>query len=224
MIRINLLPVREARRKNEARQQLVMLGASIIGAILLCGVAHHLMRGRISDTQARVRALEAQLAQYKPQQEQVDAFKAKKAEIEQKLQVIERLERSRSGPVHILDELASRIPERVWLTNLNANNGQVELTGMSLDNELIALFLTALNDSAYFANVELESSELKTVKELKLNTFKIRAQLESPDAPAGDVAQAEPARAPAGAKAAAGTTPARATSAKPAGAPASAGL
>jgi type IV pilus assembly protein PilN len=224
VIRINLLPVREARRKNEVRQQLMMLAVSVIGAVLLCGVVHHVMGSRISDTQARVKALETQLAQFKPQQEQVDAFKAKKAEIEQKLTVIERLERSRSGPVHILDELASRIPERVWLTNLNANNGQVELSGMSLDNELIALFLTGLNDSPYFANVELEESELKTVKELKLNTFKIRAQLESPDAPAGEAPQAAPAKAPAGAKRAPAGAPARAMTGKPAGTPAAAGL
>ena len=223
MIRINLLPVREARRKNEARQQLMMLAVSLVGAVLLCGVAHHVMRTRISDTEARVKALEAQLSQFKPQQEQVDAFKAKKAEIEQKLTVIERLERSRSGPVHILDELATRIPERVWLTNLNANNGQVELTGMSLDNELIALFLTGLNDSPYFANVELESSELKTVKELKLNTFKIRAQLESPDAPAGEAPMPVPGSGPA--KRGAAAAPARAGAARaPGRAPAAAGL
>jgi len=220
VIRINLLPVREARRKNEVRQQLLMIAASVVGALLLCGVAQHVMSSRIEGAQARVKSLEAQLAQFKPQQEQVDAFKAKKAEIEQKLGVIERLERSRSGPVHILDELASRIPERVWLTNLNANNGQVELSGMSLDNELIALFLTALNDSPYFANVELESSELKTVKELKLNTFKIRAQLESPDAPAGEAAQASPASAPGAAKRA----PAPAAARAGAKAPAAAGL
>jgi len=220
VIRINLLPVREARRKNEVRQQLLMIAASVVGALLLCGVAQHVMSSRIEGAQARVKSLEAQLTQFKPQQEQVDAFKAKKAEIEQKLGVIERLERSRSGPVHILDELASRIPERVWLTNLNANNGQVELSGMSLDNELIALFLTALNDSPYFANVELESSELKTVKELKLNTFKIRAQLESPDAPAGETAQASPASAPGAAKRA----PAPAAARAGAKAPAAAGL
>jgi hypothetical protein len=123
-------------------------------------------------------------AQYKPQQDQVESFKSKKSEIEQKLEVIQRLERSRSGPVHILDELASRTPERVWLTTLSAKGGRIELEGMSLDNELVALFLTALNDSAYFANVELKTTELKTVDSLKLNTFRIVAQLESPDAPA----------------------------------------
>jgi type IV pilus assembly protein PilN len=202
VIRINLLPVREARRKNEVRQQLMILASSLVGAILVAGVTQHLMDSRIEDAHQRVKALEAQLQQFKPQQEQVDAFKQKKAEIEQKLTVIERLERSRSGPVHILDELASRTPERVWLTNLNANNGQVELTGMSLDNELIALFLTSLNDSPYFANVELGETELKTVKELKLNTFKIHAQLESPDAPAGQPAPPQPAAGKAAPKAA----------------------
>ena len=219
MIRINLLPVREARRKNEVRQQLLMLAASVVGAVVVCFGIQHVMSGRIEDAHERVKSLEQQLQQFKPQQEQVDAFKKKKAEIEQKLAVIERLERSRSGPVHILDELASRIPERVWLTSLSANNGQVELAGLSLDNELIALFLTALNDSPYFTNVELGETELKTVKDLKLNTFKIHAQLESPDAPAG----AAPAGAPApgaGAKAA----PAKAVAPKPAQSSRAAGL
>jgi len=153
------------------------------------------MVGSIASARGRVASLNAQLEQYKPQQEQVAKFKAKKAEIEQKLAVIENLERSRSGPVHIMDELASHIPERVWLTDLNADNGQIALGGMSLDNELVALFLTALNDSPYFARVELESTELKLIESLKLNTFKIRAALESPDVPGGQpVAAAATAR------------------------------
>jgi len=195
VIRINLLPVREARRKAGVRQQMVLLAASLLCAVVLSGVMHVWMLGSISSARGRVTSLNAQLEQYKPQQEQVAQFKAKKAEIEQKLAVIENLERSRSGPVHIMDELASHIPERVWLTDLNADNGQIALGGMSLDNELVALFLTALNDSPYFARVELESTELKLIESLKLNTFKIRAALESPDVPGGQpVAAAATAR------------------------------
>ena len=184
MIRINLLPVREARRKADLQQQLMLIAVAAVGSLVLATGFHQFVRSGITSTNKRVEALKTQLAQFKPQQEQVDAFKAKKADIEQKLQVIDRLEKSRSGPVHILDELASRTPERVWLTSLSATGGKIQLEGMSLDNELVALFLTALNDSAYFANVELKETELKTVDELKLNTFKIVAQLESPDAPA----------------------------------------
>jgi type IV pilus assembly protein PilO len=197
VIRINLLPVREARRKAGVRQQVMLLAVALAGAVVLSGGFHQWMRGRISATQGRVISLQAQLEKFKPQQEQVAEFKAKKAEIEQKLAVIANLERSRSGPVHIMDELATHIPERVWLTGVTADKGQIALGGMSLDNELVALFLTSLNDSPYFANVELESTELKLVDSLKLNTFRIRAALESPDAPA---AAATPAAAAQGAR------------------------
>jgi type IV pilus assembly protein PilN len=184
VIRINLLPVREARRKAQVRDQLMLLGATLAASLVLAIGAQQYVRAQIRGAQRRTVALQQELAQYKPQQEQVEAFKKKKAEIQQKLDVIERLDRSRSGPVHILDELAMRTPERVWLTKLNADNGRIELDGMSLDNELVALFLTKLNDSAYFSNVELKATELKKVDALKLNTFRIMAQLQTPGAPA----------------------------------------
>lgn len=202
MIRINLLPVREARRKAGVRQQMVLLAAALLGAVVLAGAFHAWMIGSISSARSRVASLEKQLEQYKPQQEQVEKFKAKKAEIEQKLAVIEDLERSRSGPVHIMDELATHIPERVWLNDLDADNGQIALSGMSLDNELVALFLTSLNDSPYFARVELESTELKLVESLKLNTFRIRAALESPDEPHVEPVAVAPVKGKAGKKSA----------------------
>jgi len=210
VIRINLLPVREARRKADVRQQLLLVGASFVGSLVLAVGIHQFVRSGVNRANERVAALNTQLAQFKPQQAQVDGFKAKKSDIEQKLEVIQRLERSRSGPVHILDELASRTPERVWLTTLSAKGGKIELEGMSLDNELVALFLRALDDSAYFGNVELKETELKTVDSLKLNTFRIVAQLESPDAPA-------PASRPAPAiKGKQGAKPTAARAAKPA--------
>ena len=210
MIRINLLPVREARRKADMQQQLVLMGAAAVGSLVLAFGVHQFVRSGVDRANERVAALNTQLAQFKPQQEQVEGFKNKKSEIEQKLEVIQRLERSRSGPVHILDELASRTPERVWLTSLTATGGKIELEGMSLDNELVALFLTALNDSAYFANVELKTTELKTVDSLKLNTFRIVAQLESPDAPASANTPAPETKGKKGAK------PTAARAAKPA--------
>jgi type IV pilus assembly protein PilN len=175
----------------------MLLAATLIGSLVLAIGVHQYVRLQISGSQQRIAALNAQLAQFKPQQAKVDAFKAKKAEIEQKLEVIARLERSRSGPVHILDELATRTPDRVWLTQLSANDGQIQLEGMSLDNELVALFLTALNDSPYFANVELKTTELKLLDALKLNTFKVMARLESPDEPASAERAPAPAARPA---------------------------
>lgn len=185
MIRINLLPVREARRKADLQQQLMMLGAALVGALVLCAVFHQTVASQVRSSRARVVQLRQQLQAFKPQQAQMEDFKARRAEIERKLNVIHTLERSRSGPVRVLDELATHMPERVWLTHMRTEAGAIQLEGMSLDNELVARLLTALGNSPYFAEVELESTELKTVDELKLNTFEIRARLSSPDAPPG---------------------------------------
>jgi type IV pilus assembly protein PilN len=147
---------------------------------------HAAVLRKISVTEQRISQLNQQIEGHKPQQARVEEFKKKKADIRSKLDVIQELELSRSGPVRLLDELATHIPERVWLTDLSARNGQLEINGMSLDNELIASFLTALSDSPYFENVELESTQLKEVKKLKLNSFRIRAALRTPREAGGE--------------------------------------
>ncbi len=182
MIQINLLPIREARRKADAKQQLLVMLGAMAATIVAAFMFHQVLKLDIGDSRERVTALNARLEQFKPQQAQVDNYKAKKAEIERKLDVIERLERSQSGPVHILDQLASRTPDRVWLTELDASAGALQLVGMSDDNQRVADFLTALADSPYFGGVELVETQLKEVDELKLNTFTIQAQIQDPGA------------------------------------------
>lgn len=182
MIQINLLPIREARRKADAKQQLLVMLGAMAATIVAAFMFHQVLKLDIGDSRDRVAALNARLEQFKPQQAQVDNYKAKKAEIERKLNVIERLERSQSGPVHILDQLAARTPDRVWLTELDASAGSLQLTGMSDDNQRVADFLTSLSDSPYFGNVELVETQLQEVDELKLNTFTIQAQIQDPGA------------------------------------------
>ncbi len=182
MIQINLLPIREARRKADAKQQLLVMLGAMAATIVAAFMFHQVLKLDIGDSRDRVGALNARLEQFKPQQAQVDNYKAKKAEIERKLDVIERLERSQSGPVHILDQLASRTPDRVWLTELDASAGSLQLVGMSDDNQRVADFLTALSESPYFGSVELVETQLQEIDELKLNTFTIQAQIQDPGA------------------------------------------
>jgi type IV pilus assembly protein PilN len=177
MIEINLLPVREERRKADLQQQGVLLLATVIGSMVLVGGYHAYLRSSVSSAQDGTRQLQRQIDAFGPQLKQVEGFRAAKAEIEQKLSVIEELDRSRSGPIRVLDELASHTPERVWLTKLETGASGVGIQGVSLDNELVALFLTALGESPYFEDVELEETELLEQEGLKLNEFRLRARL-----------------------------------------------
>jgi type IV pilus assembly protein PilN len=183
MLEINLLPVREEKRKADVRQFALLLGGTFAGAMVLAGVVHTKLIADVSGTKSALVELQAEIDQFKPQLEQVERYRATKQAIESKLAVIDRLERSRSGPVHLLEELALHSPDRLWLTGLDAEDGRVTVKGMSLDNELVALFMTALGGSPYFKNVELEETEAKDVDGLRLNEFAVSAAIAIPGEP-----------------------------------------
>jgi type IV pilus assembly protein PilN len=198
MLEINLLPVREEKRKADVRQFALLLGGTFAGSLALVGMMHTKMVAQVAFTKSSLVELQAEIDKFKPQLEQVERYRATKQAIEAKLEVIERLERSRSGPVHMLEELAIHAPDRLWLTGLKAEHGQMTVKGMSLDNELVALFMTALGGSPYFENVELQETEAKDVDGLRLNEFSVSAAIEIPGV------EPEPAAAP-GAPGAPGT-------------------
>ena len=181
MIRINLLPVREARKKADLQQLGLMLGLTAGGAIALVILFHLSLLHQISSSHGRVDQMKQQIDAFKPQLAQVEQFRAKKADIERKLGVIHDLDRSRSGPVHVLDELSSHTPERLWLTSVEAVPSGITLLGMSLDTEVVATFMKSLEDSPYFQDVELRSTELTDQQGLKLSKFEVHASLKNPE-------------------------------------------
>jgi type IV pilus assembly protein PilN len=181
MIQINLLPVREARRAANLRQQVMQLFFMLLIVGGGIGFVHSEMREKTLVANARVAQMQRDIDQFKPQLEQVAAFGKKKAKLEKKIDVIDELDRARSGPVRVMSELAMRTPERLWLKSVKTTGGTIQLKGLSLDNELVAVFLRGLSDSEYFEAVDLDGTKLEGGKgKLKLVSFGIRAKLASP--------------------------------------------
>jgi len=196
MLQINLLPVREVRKRFEARQMLLQQVLVLILTGAAIGGFHARLASQMQRTQARIHQMDRDIAQFKPQLEQVEAFKKKKQELEKKIEVIESLDHQRRGPVRILAELSDRTPERVWLTSLETNGNQIKLQGESLDNELVAIFVRNLSESKYFADVDLGGTKLaKQEKGLNVVHFDLKATLLGPK---GVVDPAEGDKAPAG--------------------------
>ena len=185
MLHINLLPVREARRKEDSRQ----LAMQVALMLLVVGAAITFLHADISDdvkdSSARAAQMQRDIDQYQPQLDQVAAFRKQKKKLKAKIGVIDELDLARSGPVRVLSELASRTPDRLWLTSMVTQGKTIVLVGQSLDNDLVALFLRSLGESRYFTNVDLDKTELKgETNGLRLMTFRIRAELINPDSPA----------------------------------------
>lgn len=181
MLKINLLPVREARRKEDFRQ--LSMQAALVLLLVFAGVGftHSMISEKVSEAKVRISQMERDIDQYKPQLEQVAAFRKKKKALEKKIGVIEELDLARSGPVRLLSELAARTPKRLWLTSLTTEGGTIVMSGKSLDNELVALFLRGLGESPYFTDVDLDKTEMRDSGGLRLMNFRIRAVLINPD-------------------------------------------
>jgi len=181
MIEINLLPHREARRAADLRETVALL---VLGVVLVGGGIFIIDQGVASDlaaAEATVAQLEADIERFEPQKKMVKKFKKRRKQLQSKLDIITGLEEARNGPVRVLDELSSRVPDRLWLTSIKTKGKGIKLQGQSLDTGVVADFLRGLNASHYIKNVDLDkTSGGKVVKGVRLVNFEIRADMTSP--------------------------------------------
>jgi type IV pilus assembly protein PilN len=184
MLEINLLPVREARRAADIRQYGTHLALIILLTVGGVGLYHSRLNDQIERTDARVRQMRNDIDQFKPQLDKVAAFKLRKGELEKKIDVIDGLDRARSGPVRMMSELSLRVPSRLWIKSMATRDGVITLKGESLDNEIVATFLKNLADSPYFGEVDLDGTKLgKSKAGFKTVGFSLKAKLIDPNAP-----------------------------------------
>ncbi len=196
MVEINLLPHREAKRAADIRETIALL---VLGLVVLGGGSFFMGSSARSDLQmakTSIAQLNADIERYKPQQALIAKFKTRKQHLRDKLDVIDSLERARNGPVRVLDEISSRVPDRLWLTAISTKGTEIRLEGKSLDTGVVADFLRSLNGSEYFKNVDLEKTEGgEMVKGVRLVNFELRADMTSPTAAKDPSEQSEPKKA-----------------------------
>mgnify|MGYP001814254478 CR=1 FL=1 len=170
MIRINLLPFRAARKKENIRKQLSIYILSIVCLALLMGYLFLDLNRRISALETERTAKKKELATYAATTKRIKEIKEKITEITAKLDVIKDLEKKKTGPVLLLDELAMAVPkEKLWLASLNESKGMLTLKGTAMDNDTVALFMTNLEKADHVVAVDLDSTKLKAMPKYKLN-------------------------------------------------------
>ena len=172
MIRINLLPFRAARKKENIRRQISIYVLSIVCLFLLMGFFFLNLNRKVTDLKNDKIAKKKELATYAETTKKINELKKKIAEIRAKLDVIKDLESKKTGPVLLLDELSVAVPkEKLWLTSLDERKGILTLKGTAMDNDTVALFMTNLEKSEHILSVDLQSTKLKTLKQHKLSVI-----------------------------------------------------
>jgi type IV pilus assembly protein PilN len=146
MIHINLLPVRQEKKREVGRQFLVVVGGALFITLLgnwlwYDGLASEEKKNaqRIASTQARIAELEKVIGE-------VDKINARKKDVQGKLAILSDLRKQRTGPVRMLDALSTAIPKKVWLTSFEEKANAVRMTGRAASHEDVAEFMRGLQN------------------------------------------------------------------------------
>jgi len=175
MIRINLLPVR-AVKKREAGKQILALFAVVLVAALVGNYFWYDSRDKErAHNQEHLTQMQGRIAELEKVIGEVNNITKRKKEVEDKLKILEDLRKGRSGPVRMMDALATSTPKKVWLRDFEEKQNQVRLVGSALSNDDVAEMMRALSSVVWTPKgmgrlVEQQKRDAKTSRVELLST------------------------------------------------------
>jgi type IV pilus assembly protein PilN len=205
MIRVNLLgsdrPAKKSKQKKAstpsapgAVQAYLFLVLFAGGAVVLCAALYWYQSSKLQRLDADIASAQQRQKELQAIKVQVDALEAKRATFQRKVDLIEKLKADQSGPVHLVDEISKSLPDFVWLTVLEQTGENVKLTGQGNGLTSVADFISALQRSGWFPNVDLVSSAQNPQSANVIN-FVLQARFKDPEVAAREAAAAAAARA-----------------------------
>jgi len=176
MIRINLLPFRAARKKENVRRQISIFLLSFLLIIIAVFYYNSWLGNRIDKLKVRNQETREQIAKYDKINKEIAQIKQTLNNLKKKIQVIETLDNDRKNAVNLLESMTELIiEERMWFTRLDVKGSNITIGGIALDERTIADFMTRLETKGGFANVTLKSLQRQKVtgKSLNLKSFNL---------------------------------------------------
>ena len=174
MIRINLLPFRKARKKENVRQQISVFFLALIFLTLGMSYLAAVLDRKIQDMDNRIKTSTQQLNELTVLTKEIAEIKQKLGIIKKKTAIIKNLELNRKASVVLLDTMTSVvIPNRMWFTSISAISDSVEIIGLALDNKTVADFMIQLEGSKLFSSVSLKTLKQQAIKDVVLKNFEI---------------------------------------------------
>jgi type IV pilus assembly protein PilN len=162
MPRINLLPWRDQQRRDRKLAFFVALGGAALLAGLAAFIAYLLLGSMIDAQEHRNDRLRAQIKILDKQIEEINDLEAQKQKFISRMQIIEKLQRSRPEVVHLFDELVKEMPDGTYLTSVKQTGNNLKLDGVAQSSTRVSALMRSISASQWLKNPELEVVQTKT--------------------------------------------------------------
>ncbi len=173
MTRINLLPWRELRRKEQQRQ-FISIAA---GAVLLMGAVmvyvHLHMNALIEEQNLRNKFLQDEIVKVEQKIAEIRTLETKKQQLLARMDVIQQLQTRRPEIVHIFDELVRAMPSGMYLTGISQRGSTVVIEGAAQSNARISALMRNLDGSDWFNDPKLDVIEADARDQARVSRFKL---------------------------------------------------
>jgi type IV pilus assembly protein PilN len=192
MLKINLLPIRQLKKRAKAKQQLFGMVLLFVFVLALLGVVGVIQAQKINNLNTDIAQLNKEKESYAPTLKKIETLKKEREELTRKTDIINKLKTDSSLTVRVLDEVANKIDtQRMWLESLHQDNAVLKLSGIALDDQTVAQFMLNLKESPFVQDVALASSSQKPVSGRNLKSFDLNCAVAQPVAPKADATAAK---------------------------------
>ena len=194
MIRINLLATDRVAVAKAPRASLIppaqrlTVGAALIVLLTAGGIGwwYWSLSSESARLDAEIARAETETQQLRSVLSQVQKSETRKAQLQQRVTLIEQLRKGQTAPVHLLDELSRSVPDRLWLTAMTEQGGAFTIDGQTTSLTALSDFVTNLEGSDWFKRpVEIVDSQVDhNAQTGELVHFTVKANVNDPAAPA----------------------------------------
>lgn len=183
MIKINLLPVRAAKKKETAIQQITIFCISLILVAAVVISMYLVKQVQISSTKTDITTATTRINELKTKIGKLEELKTLKDQVKKKLDVLTQLRKNKTGPAQRLATLSNITPEQLWLTGYTESGDNIKISGVAYTEDLIATFMRSIEATADFMGVELVVSEQLDSGGTKLKRFELTCKLRTASLP-----------------------------------------
>jgi type IV pilus assembly protein PilN len=156
MPRINLLPWREDERKERKIAFTVALGVSALGAAVVTFAVYLMFGSMIDGQERRNQSLRTEIKKLDQQIEEINDLESSKQKFIARMEIIEKLQRSRPEIVHVFEEIVRTLPDGVYLTGVKQTDKKFKFDGVAQSSTRVSSFMRNLDGSEWLRNPELE--------------------------------------------------------------------
>jgi type IV pilus assembly protein PilN len=197
VIRINLLPHREEKRRARRQQFYALLGLVCVVAVAVWFVVFGIINGMISTQDDKNAFLKKEIASLDREIEEIKRLREQTESLLSRKNVIESLQANRAETVHLFNELARQVPDGIYLKSLRQSGLKINLTGYAQSNARVSTLMRNLESSPLLERPDLIQINSTTVNNRRLSEFNLDVYIARKTGDSGKSPAAGAAAAPA---------------------------